>query len=188
MAKARSFWYLGHVIWLFLCGVPWKFDTVIGLALVSACPLRVATHLNSSPKRIYNAHKNYSINMAVSVLSLRGFCQWHPRVAPFLAGIAHMNKTQFVQYSFISAIIWGAGLPWLGFGVGHLMPPEACINSLPPDFIDYPDHPFGPAFQQKTQAWAVYRGCPQKSLNSVLDRGKASRYKIIIPIHHYSSS
>ena len=73
-------------------------------------------------------------------------------VAPFLAGIAHMNKTQFVQYSFISAIIWGAGLPWLGFGVGHLMPPEALHYLSLPILLIILIILLGPLFSKKPEA------------------------------------
>jgi membrane-associated protein len=45
-------------------------------------------------------------------------------VAPFLAGVAGMNKATFTHYSFWGALIWGAGLPWLGYGVGHAISPE----------------------------------------------------------------
>ncbi len=70
-------------------------------------------------------------------------------VAPFLAGMAGMNKTQFMVYTFWGAIIWGAGLPWAGYGLGHLVPAEALHYLLVPIFIIILAILFAPLFKKK---------------------------------------
>ena len=44
--------------------------------------------------------------------------------APFLAGVIRMRQSSFILYSFIGAVIWGAGLPVLGYYVGGILPPS----------------------------------------------------------------
>jgi membrane-associated protein len=72
-------------------------------------------------------------------------------VAPFLAGIAGMNKTQFFNYSFWGALIWGAGLPWLGYGVGHLVPPDKLHYLLFPVLAIILVILLAPLFQKKPE-------------------------------------
>lgn len=43
-------------------------------------------------------------------------------IAPFLAGVIHMNYRLFVLHSAIGAIVWGAGLPVVGYYLGKYIP------------------------------------------------------------------
>ncbi len=43
--------------------------------------------------------------------------------APFLGGVIKMKYASFVLYSVLGAILWGAGLPYLGFYLGAILPP-----------------------------------------------------------------
>jgi membrane-associated protein len=45
-------------------------------------------------------------------------------VAPFLAGISHMDYRIFLIYSAIGAAVWGAGLPIAGYYLAGLIPHE----------------------------------------------------------------
>lgn len=45
-------------------------------------------------------------------------------LAPFLAGISRMDYRVFIMYSAAGAVVWGAGLPWLGYSLGGLIPHE----------------------------------------------------------------
>lgn len=45
-------------------------------------------------------------------------------IAPFLAGIGRMEYSIFLMYSFVGALMWGAGLPILGYYLGGFIPPE----------------------------------------------------------------
>lgn len=45
-------------------------------------------------------------------------------VAPFLAGISRMDYREFLIYSAVGAVIWGIGLPVLGYMMGGLIPHE----------------------------------------------------------------
>lgn len=42
--------------------------------------------------------------------------------APFLAGVTKMKYTSFLIYSFIGAVLWGGGLPLLGYYLGAVLP------------------------------------------------------------------
>jgi membrane-associated protein len=42
--------------------------------------------------------------------------------APVVAGMAVMNYPRFVAYTVIGAIVWAAGVTWLGYFLGSLIP------------------------------------------------------------------
>lgn len=42
--------------------------------------------------------------------------------APILAGVGHMRYSRFISYNVIGAVIWGIGMPLLGFYLGNLIP------------------------------------------------------------------
>jgi len=42
--------------------------------------------------------------------------------APILAGVAHMRYSTFLRYNIIGGIVWGAGLPLLGYFLGSVIP------------------------------------------------------------------
>lgn len=45
-------------------------------------------------------------------------------VAPFLAGVIRMDYMSFVLYSAFGALVWGVGLPLLGYYLAGFIPPE----------------------------------------------------------------
>ena len=51
------------------------------------------------------------------------FARWVPVVrtfAPIAAGVGHMPWRKYTLYNLIGALIWGAGLTYVGFLVGHI--------------------------------------------------------------------
>lgn len=40
--------------------------------------------------------------------------------APVAAGVGHMNRKKYTLYNLAGALLWGAGLTFIGFGVGHI--------------------------------------------------------------------
>lgn len=42
--------------------------------------------------------------------------------APILAGVAKMPYGQFLTYNFLGGLLWGVGLPLLGFYLGNVIP------------------------------------------------------------------
>lgn len=42
--------------------------------------------------------------------------------APILAGVAHMRYGTFLRYNIIGGVVWGAGLPLLGYFLGSVIP------------------------------------------------------------------
>lgn len=43
-------------------------------------------------------------------------------LAPFLAGVIHMNYLSFILFSIIGALLWAVGLVYLGFHLGAYIP------------------------------------------------------------------
>jgi len=43
-------------------------------------------------------------------------------IAPILAGVGHMRYNTFIFYNVIGGIIWGVGLPFLGYYLGTTIP------------------------------------------------------------------
>ena len=51
--------------------------------------------------------------------------RWVPVVrtfAPIAAGVGHMPWRRYTLYNLVGALIWGAGLTFVGYGVGHIPP------------------------------------------------------------------
>jgi membrane-associated protein len=42
--------------------------------------------------------------------------------APILAGVGKMRYTTFLAYNVVGAVIWGIGMPLLGFYLGNAVP------------------------------------------------------------------
>lgn len=56
-----------------------------------------------------------------------GFARFIPvvrTIAPFLAGVSHMNYRAFVAHSAFGALLWAVGLPLAGYYFGKFIPEE----------------------------------------------------------------
>ena len=53
-------------------------------------------------------------------------------VAPVLAGISRMDYRHFLAYSALGGIVWGSGLPVLGYMLAGLIPHELIDYILMP--------------------------------------------------------
>lgn len=40
--------------------------------------------------------------------------------APIAAGVGHMKWAKYTLYNLIGALVWGMGMTWFGYGIGHI--------------------------------------------------------------------
>ncbi len=66
-------------------------------------------------KEFYSKHGKQAIILARFVPVVRTF-------TPILAGVGTMPYRQFVLYNIVGGVIWGGGLPILGYFFGQLIP------------------------------------------------------------------
>ncbi len=72
-------------------------------------------------KHLARAHAFYEKNGGKAIVLgqfmpiVRTFC-------PVAAGIAQMDYRRFVAFNFLAALLWGFGVPWLGFWLGSVIP------------------------------------------------------------------
>jgi membrane-associated protein len=66
-------------------------------------------------KAYYEKHGPMTIIMARFTPFIRTF-------APIVAGAAQMKYATFLTYNLIGGLIWGAGLPFLGYWLGNAIP------------------------------------------------------------------
>ena len=55
---------------------------------------------------------------AVTIIAAR-FMPFVRTFAPIVAGVSHMDRGKFVLYSAVGAVLWGAGLPLIGYALGE---------------------------------------------------------------------
>ena len=63
------------------------------------------------------------------------FARWVPVVrtfAPIAAGVGHMPWRKYTLYNLIGALVWGAGLTYVGYLVGHIPP----VANFVKEYID----------------------------------------------------
>jgi membrane-associated protein len=63
----------------------------------------------------YERHGGRALILARFIPIVRTF-------APVVAGMAAMDYRRFVIYTVVGAVIWGFGVPWLGYFLGSLIP------------------------------------------------------------------
>jgi len=63
----------------------------------------------------YEKHGKKTIILARFVPFVRTF-------APILAGVGNMTYHTFISYNVIGGIIWGFGVPWIGYFLGSIIP------------------------------------------------------------------
>ena len=68
--------------------------------------------------KTYELLKKYQ----VSGLIISRFLPVARTLSPFLAGVIQMKYAPFFAYSLIGAVIWGGGLPIVGYYVGEILP------------------------------------------------------------------
>jgi membrane-associated protein len=66
-------------------------------------------------RRFYEAHGKKTIILARFMPVIRTF-------APILAGVGRMEYKTFLAYNIIGGVLWGAGLPTLGYFLGSVVP------------------------------------------------------------------
>ncbi len=71
-------------------------------------------HLNKA-HQFYDHHGPKTIMIARFMPFIRTF-------APIVAGAANMQYRIFITYNLIGGLIWGAGMPLLGYFLGNLIP------------------------------------------------------------------
>lgn len=71
-------------------------------------------------KRAFNqAHKFYERYGGITIILAR-FLPFVRTFAPFVAGVAEMNRAKFTLYNVVGAIIWVVGLTLAGYFFGNL--------------------------------------------------------------------
>lgn len=68
-----------------------------------------------SAEKFYEAHGGKTIILARFVPVIRTF-------APVVAGVGKMPRNRFFSFNIIGGILWGAGMPLLGYFVGAAVP------------------------------------------------------------------
>ncbi|MDN3544611.1 MAG: DedA family protein [Roseateles asaccharophilus] len=71
-------------------------------------------------KRAFNAaHEFYEKHGGITIIIAR-FMPFIRTFAPFVAGVAEMNRTKFTFYNVVGALIWVVGLCLAGYAFGNL--------------------------------------------------------------------
>ena len=85
---------------------------------------RIFTRKNSfwfSHERVEEAHAFFEKNGAKSILLAR-FIPAVRTFTPIIAGVAAMRYRTFLAWNVIGGILWGAGIPFLGYFLGKSIP------------------------------------------------------------------
>lgn len=74
-----------------------------------------------SQRRVGQAHDFFEKNGARSVLIAR-FIPAVRTFTPIIAGVAGMTYRTFLSYNMVGGLLWGAGIPLLGYFLGRTIP------------------------------------------------------------------
>lgn len=66
-------------------------------------------------QEFYESHGGLTIILARFIAYIRTF-------APVIAGVGNMKWRRFAIFNFIGGVLWGAGLPLIGYAVGYSFP------------------------------------------------------------------
>ena len=72
------------------------------------------------PKHLLAADRLYQRHGGVTIVVAR-FMPFVRTFVPIVAGISHMDRRPFAFYTAIGAVLWGAGLPLVGYVLGEAM-------------------------------------------------------------------
>lgn len=74
-----------------------------------------------NPRHIEHAHHFYE-KYGTKTLIIARFTPIIRTLAPILAGVGSMHYATFVTYNVIGGVVWGAGMPLLGYWLGGVVP------------------------------------------------------------------
>lgn len=74
-----------------------------------------------SQERVLDAQKFFDKHGGISLILAR-FFPFLRTFTPIIAGTAEMSYGKFLTYNIIGAIIWGVGVPLLGYFLGSVVP------------------------------------------------------------------
>lgn len=69
----------------------------------------------AAAKKFYDKHGGKTLILARFMPAVRTF-------APIVAGMAEMNYADFIRFNLIGGLLWGVGMPFLGYFLGSLIP------------------------------------------------------------------
>ncbi|MBB4844296.1 membrane-associated protein [Paucibacter oligotrophus] len=70
-------------------------------------------------RAFYTAHEFYERNGAVTIIIAR-FMPFVRTFAPFVAGVAEMDRKKFTTYNIVGALLWVVGITVIGYAFGNL--------------------------------------------------------------------
>ncbi|MBI4119295.1 MAG: VTT domain-containing protein [Parcubacteria group bacterium] len=73
-------------------------------------------------KRHLEQAKTYYERYGKTTIILARFMPVIRTFAPILAGVGKMNYSAFFMYNVIGGALWAAGLPWIGYYLGGIIP------------------------------------------------------------------
>lgn len=113
-------------IWLLsaVCGVAAAVGPLVGYWYGKAFGPRLFNREDSlffHKRHLERAHEFYERHGGKALILAR-FMPIVRTFAPVVAGMASMDYSKFLLYTLIGALLWAAGMTWLGYFLGNLIP------------------------------------------------------------------